>query len=207
SATRGCAGRAGAPVAAGPGAGRAAAAEAAAWAAAWAARARSSRARCSSCSCLRACSSRTAVFSCAISAWMRWTVSGSSVLMWFFTSTPRRRTIWSTASLDMPSSLATSYTRGFFSAADLAMALPLGGRCGFLRRLGRSGARRRVGCRLHLGRELHLAARRIRADRRMRIEVLLRGGHHLLRGLVPDARDLDQLLERRGEQLLHRLDP
>ena len=36
------------------------------------------------------------------------TVSESSVLMWFFTSTPSRRTIWSTASLDMPRSLATS---------------------------------------------------------------------------------------------------
>src|SRR5439155_26954107 len=127
--------------------------------------------------------------------------------MWFFTSTPRRRTIWSTASLDMPSSLATSYTRGFFGGAGLAMALPLHGRCGFRSRLGRGWARSGLGCRLHLGRELHLAARRLRADRRMRLEVLLRGGDHLLRGLVSDARDLHQLLERRGEQLLHRLDP
>ena len=37
-----------------------------------------------------------------------WTVSGTSVLMWFFTSTPSRRTICSTASLDMPRSRATS---------------------------------------------------------------------------------------------------
>ena len=78
--------------------------------AAWAAavRARSSRARCTSCSCLRVISSRTAVRSCAISACTRSTVSGSRVLMWFLTSTPSRRTIWSTASLDIPRSFATS---------------------------------------------------------------------------------------------------
>ena len=77
-------------------------------AAAAAARARSSRARCTSCSCWRCNSSLTAVFSFPISSRTCWTVSGTSVLMWFFSSTPSRRTICSTASLDMSRSRATS---------------------------------------------------------------------------------------------------
>src|ERR1041385_4776279 len=89
--------------------------------------------------------------------------------------------------------------RSFFAAGLLAMTLSFGGP------LRRGCARRETFVRAHLGTEFHLG-RGGGGRRRMRSEVFLRGGEDLFRGLVADAGDLDQFLERRCDQLLHRLD-
>src|SRR5437016_4205784 len=144
----------------------------------------------------RASSSLTASFSRASLLRTCSMTSSPTELMWLFTSTESDFRIWTSASLDIPMSLATSYTRRFLAGISprfLVLVLVLlfvlflfRFRLGFL---GQDHALRR-------GRT-HLFG-----------VALLHAGFlaQLLGGLVADSLDRQDLFHRRLQEVLHRLD-
>src|SRR5439155_3097587 len=151
--------------------------------------------------------------------------------MWLFTSTERDFRIWTRASLDMPMSLATSYTRRFLTGIAPRFVLGISARILLLRRLGGLSLRGRLFGRAQdtllrrrfLGDRARFFARRVGQDRLLAcggsrarglfgqlatppLLKLLRLLDQLLGGLLADSLDRENLLHGGAEQILHSLD-
>src|SRR5712671_5440092 len=141
-------------------------------------------AACTAFSLRRASSSFTASFSREILRRTCWTTLSSMELMWLFTSTDMVFKTETSASLDIPISLAASYTRRF-TPAIVPLSRPYAS--------GVGSSDPAPGFLLQFP-----------APRR---QELLRFLEQLLGGLLADPLDREQLLERSLQEILHRLDP